>query len=125
VSLSFRLPHQNFVHFSPLFHACHMPRPSHSPWLDLPNDIWGWAQIMKFLIVQLPPFSRHLIPLRSKYLTTYNNIYNLILRVKKYFKWTTASHQIITLPTTFALSTSRRTKWKTAVENCNGWGTWL
>jgi hypothetical protein len=29
-----------------------MPRPSHSFWLDLPNDIWGWVQIMKFLIVQ-------------------------------------------------------------------------
>jgi hypothetical protein len=44
-----------------------MPRPPHSPWLDLPNDIWRWVQIMKFLTVQLPPFSRHLIPLRSKY----------------------------------------------------------
>jgi hypothetical protein len=33
----------------------------------LPNDNWGWVQIMKFLIVQLPPFSRHLIPLRSKH----------------------------------------------------------
>jgi hypothetical protein len=28
-----------------------MPRPPHSPWLDLPNDICGWVQIMKFLIV--------------------------------------------------------------------------
>jgi hypothetical protein len=36
-----------------------MPRPPHSPRLDLPNDIWGLVQIMKFLIVQLPPFSRH------------------------------------------------------------------
>jgi hypothetical protein len=35
-----------------------MPCPPHSPWLDLPNDIWGWVQIMKLLIVQLPPFSR-------------------------------------------------------------------
>jgi hypothetical protein len=46
-------------------HACHMPRPPHSPWLDLPNDIWGWVQIMKFLVVQLPPFPWHLIPFRS------------------------------------------------------------
>jgi hypothetical protein len=45
-SLSFGLPHQNFVHFSPLFHACHLS--------------WGWVQIMK----QLPPFSHHLFPLR-------------------------------------------------------------
>jgi hypothetical protein len=34
-SLSFELPHQNLVHFSLLSHACHMPRPPHSPWLDL------------------------------------------------------------------------------------------
>jgi hypothetical protein len=52
--------------FSPLPCVPHA-RPPHSPWLNLPNDIWGWVQIMKFLIVQLPPFSRHLIPLRSKY----------------------------------------------------------
>jgi hypothetical protein len=37
------------------FHACHMPRPSH-PLLDLPNDIWRWEQIIKFLIVQIPSF---------------------------------------------------------------------
>jgi hypothetical protein len=47
--LSFRLSHQNLVHFSLLSHACHMPRPPHSAWLDLPNDIWGRVQIMKFL----------------------------------------------------------------------------
>jgi hypothetical protein len=32
-----------------------MPCPPHSPWLDLPNDIWGRVQIMKLLTVQLPP----------------------------------------------------------------------
>jgi hypothetical protein len=58
-SLSFGLSHQNLVHFPLLSHACYMPRPPHSPWLDLPNDIWGWAQIMKLLTVQLPPFPRH------------------------------------------------------------------
>jgi hypothetical protein len=26
-----------------------MPCPPHLPWLDLPNDIWGWVQIIKFL----------------------------------------------------------------------------
>jgi len=31
-SLSFRFPHQNSVHPSPLPHTCHMPRPSHSSW---------------------------------------------------------------------------------------------
>jgi hypothetical protein len=44
-----------------------MPRPPHSPWFDLPNDICWWLQIMKLLTVQLSPFSRYFIPLRSKY----------------------------------------------------------
>jgi hypothetical protein len=52
---------QNHVHL----HACHMPRTTHSPRFDLPNDIWGWAQIMKLSITQLSPFSRYFIPLRS------------------------------------------------------------
>jgi hypothetical protein len=34
-SLSFWLSHQNLVHFCLLSYACHMPRPPHSPWLDL------------------------------------------------------------------------------------------
>jgi hypothetical protein len=41
-SLSFGLSHQNLVHFSLLSHAWHLPRQPHSPWLYLPNDIWGW-----------------------------------------------------------------------------------
>jgi hypothetical protein len=40
-----------------------MPCPYYPPWLDLPNDIWTWVQIMKLRIVQLPPFSCYLIPL--------------------------------------------------------------
>jgi hypothetical protein len=44
-----------------------MPRPHHSPWLDVPNDIWGWVQNMKLLTVQLPLFSCYFIPLRSKH----------------------------------------------------------
>jgi hypothetical protein len=39
-SLSFGISHQNPVHVSPLSHACHMPRPPHSPWFDMPNDMW-------------------------------------------------------------------------------------
>jgi hypothetical protein len=54
LSFSFGLSHQNIVHFSLLSHACHMSRPPHSPWLDLPNDIWGWVQIMKLLTVSQP-----------------------------------------------------------------------
>jgi hypothetical protein len=29
-----------------------MPRVPHSPWIDLPNNIWGWVQIKKLLISQ-------------------------------------------------------------------------
>jgi hypothetical protein len=45
-SLSFWLSHQNLVHISVLSHACHMSRPAHSLWLDLPNNIWGGVQIL-------------------------------------------------------------------------------
>jgi hypothetical protein len=44
----------NLIHFSLLSHACHMPCSPHLPLLDLPNDIWGWVQIIKLLTVQLP-----------------------------------------------------------------------
>jgi hypothetical protein len=61
-----------------LFHACHMPCPPQPPWLDLPN-IWGWVQLMKLLTVQLPPLSRHIIPLWSKRIlrTLFSNILSL------------------------------------------------
>jgi hypothetical protein len=65
--LSLGLSHQNPVHASPLSHACHMLHPPHSVWFQLSNDIWGWVQIMKLPTVQLSPFSRYFIPLRSKY----------------------------------------------------------
>jgi hypothetical protein len=45
--------------------VCHMPRPPHSPWFDLPNNIWWWVQIMKHPIVQLSPLSHYFIPLRA------------------------------------------------------------
>jgi hypothetical protein len=35
------ISHQNLVHLSFFFNACHMPRPPHYLWLDLPNDTWG------------------------------------------------------------------------------------
>jgi hypothetical protein len=44
----FKLPDQNFVH-SHHFHACYMPRPSHSPWVYEANSICWRSQIMKFL----------------------------------------------------------------------------
>jgi hypothetical protein len=67
VVFSFGLSRQNPAQVSPLYRACHMPRPPHSPWFDLLDDIWWWVQITKLPIVQLSPFSRYFIPLRSKY----------------------------------------------------------
>jgi hypothetical protein len=50
-SLSFGHSHQILIHFSPLSHPCHMPRPPHPLWHDLPDDTRGWVKIMKLLIV--------------------------------------------------------------------------
>ena len=50
-SLFFRFPHQIAVWLSPVFHTCHMHRPSHSFWFDRPNSIWWGIQISKLLIM--------------------------------------------------------------------------
>jgi hypothetical protein len=42
-----------------------MARPSHPPRLDYSNYSWRRVQIMKLLILQFFPFTRHLIPLRA------------------------------------------------------------
>jgi hypothetical protein len=44
-----------------------MPRPTHSPPFDLPNNVWRKVQITKLPILQLSPLSRYFIPFRSKY----------------------------------------------------------
>jgi hypothetical protein len=44
--------------------SCYMPCPSHPPGLD---HSWRRTQVMKLLIVQFSPTSRHFISLRSKY----------------------------------------------------------
>jgi hypothetical protein len=49
---------------SPMRAKCH---PSHSPWLEYPNNIWWIVQVMKLLIMQSSPASCHFLPLRSKY----------------------------------------------------------
>jgi len=56
-SLSFRLSDQNLVCISHRVHACYMPSPSLSPWLDRPNSIWWSVQVTKFLITQSSPAS--------------------------------------------------------------------
>jgi hypothetical protein len=41
-ALTLRLFNQNFVCISSLSHACYMPRQSHTPWFDFPNNILIW-----------------------------------------------------------------------------------
>jgi hypothetical protein len=43
-----------------------MPRPSHPPSLDHPNNICWSVQVMKLLIMQSSPASRHFLSLMSK-----------------------------------------------------------
>src|SRR5215475_13412528 len=66
-SLSLRLPHQHPVYTSILPHTRHMPCPSHSSRFYHPHYIGQGVQIIQLLVMQLSPFPRHLVPLRSKY----------------------------------------------------------
>jgi hypothetical protein len=50
LSLSFGLSHQNFVHFSLSFHACHTTRPPNSTLLDGNVDIYVYARYDLMLV---------------------------------------------------------------------------
>jgi hypothetical protein len=66
---SFRVPHQNPLHASPLPRTCYMPRLSHSSRFYYPKYI-GWeVQIINVLVMQFSPFPYYLVPLRPKYLS--------------------------------------------------------
>jgi hypothetical protein len=65
-SLSFWLSHQYSICIPPPC-LCYMPCLSHSPWLDHSKYTWLIVQVMKLLIMQFSPPSRHFISLRSKY----------------------------------------------------------
>ena len=54
-SRSLRFPHQNPKDASPLFHTRYMPRPSYSSRFYHPKDIGRGVQIIRLLILQLPP----------------------------------------------------------------------
>jgi hypothetical protein len=46
--------------------ALYMPCPSHPPWLNHPNNIWWSVQVMKLLITQSSPASRHFLLYRCQ-----------------------------------------------------------
>ena len=54
-SVSFKFPKQIPVWFSFLSHTLHIPRPSPSPWFDLPNNICYTVQITRLLTLQSAP----------------------------------------------------------------------
>jgi hypothetical protein len=67
LSPSFRFPHQNPVHASPLTHTRYMPHSSLSSLFKYPKSN-GWElQIIKLLIMSLSPLPCHLVLLRPKY----------------------------------------------------------
>jgi hypothetical protein len=95
-----------------------MLHPSHSPWFDLPNNIWGWVQNMKLLIVQFSPFSCYFIPLRSKFslitlflntlsLCSSLNVGNQVLHPYK-----TTCRIMVLYVLTFTFLNSRREDWR-------------
>jgi len=49
-SLSFSFSHQNPVCISILPHVCHIPCPSHFPWIYHPDNIWWGIQLVKVFI---------------------------------------------------------------------------
>jgi hypothetical protein len=59
-SLPLRFSNQITVWISQLSHACYIPRPSHPPWFDHPNNIW-WSSSLCSLL-QPPAISSLLGP---------------------------------------------------------------
>jgi hypothetical protein len=91
-----------------------MPCPSHLPWHDLPNDIYWWVQIMKFLTVQLPPFPRHItllgpdILLKTLFSDTLNLCSSLSVRDQVSHPHKTSGRIMVLYILTFTFLDSRR-----------------
>jgi hypothetical protein len=60
-SLPFRFTNKNILCISSLSHACYMSRPSRPPWFGHPNNTWWSVQVVKLLIMQSYPASRHFL----------------------------------------------------------------
>jgi hypothetical protein len=79
-SLSFWFSHQNLVRISLLSHECHMSRPPHSPWFDLPNNILGWEtasinNLMNILHTCTTSYEAELIEFETTKTMLHNNQY--------------------------------------------------
>jgi hypothetical protein len=53
-SLPFKFSDQNCVCISDFSHACYIPRPSHIPLFDHPNNIWWRVPVLKLLNISNP-----------------------------------------------------------------------
>jgi hypothetical protein len=89
-SLPFSFSDKNNVCIFNLSHACYMSRPSHPPCLD-PNNIWWSVQVMKLLIMQSSPASRHfLLKVKLSLCLTKHHA------MKEYWEWRYSSMHSLT-----------------------------
>jgi hypothetical protein len=71
------------VCISHLSHACYMPRSSHLPILDHPNNILWSVQVTKFLVIQSSPASRHFLQTQHPVLKhTQSGLFPFIMKDK-------------------------------------------
>jgi hypothetical protein len=58
-------PPVTHAHIPPLLHVCHIPRPTHPPCFEHPNNIWQGVCIIKLIIMQFSSISCYFHPLRT------------------------------------------------------------
>jgi len=66
-SIAFRFSNHNFLCISHIFHPCYIHLLFHPPLLHNPRNIWWIVHVVKLLIMQSSPISRHSISLRSEH----------------------------------------------------------
>jgi hypothetical protein len=101
------LPPKPYMHSSSP-HACHMPCPSHCPWLDHSNYIWRRVQVMKLLIMQfsLSPTISSLFSPNILLSTLFSNTLNV--RDQVLHPYTTTGQIIVLYIPNFTFLDSRR-----------------
>jgi hypothetical protein len=72
-----------------------MPCPSHPPGLDYSDYVWRGVQVMKLLIMQFLPISRHFISLYSKYSNIEYNMSYFSGTVKFVFRLIQITHAAV------------------------------
>jgi hypothetical protein len=78
-----------------------MPCPPHFPWLDLPNNIWGWVQITSSLL-------RPNILLRTLFSNTLSQCSSLNVRDQFLHPYKTTGTTMVLYILTFTFLDSRR-----------------